>query len=762
MKKVLKTLATGALLASLATVAACGQKTETPQPSTPTSAPTTVVSTTTVAPSTTTSTPAPSTTTSTTTTTPAPAFKYVKGNGAGKNVNVGVNYISSGYHYGVTFQETTPEKNLDGQDMTKDSLLPYWQAIQSELNLTVTDTADYDQTSIGNEWQKYIDDGAFNYAGRNIDLIMADGTKSVTAGNKGMLMSISDLVDQGKLPNFANWVSTHQSVWNSMKAADGKVYYTPYFDGFDNVEKMFLMDRAKVEALLDAENPAFDTSAVVTTHYAPQVPSMDSEKIDTLVAGKKKTITVSFGANQNIIAKQNALATKNGATLTKTLRQYLEEVYGDYIGEGKPFAKLSDIFLSEGAVYNADELVALMRCAKANPVYLTGTDKIEVMIPRTGEANRQRQIFEFSQIWGIRGTSSEKDRLYFDKDGDLQDGRTNIATYDGLDNLNNLYKEGLFPEDYYKGYGLAGYKSEWRKNLMKTGQVFMLYDYNGTSNAYNNDANSDYKAQMEAILPPVAKWDAGVSRQQNYFHFTEDTRQLKAGGWAIPATANTEALDAICAIIDYAFMPEGADLQDFGPNTTTYRAAVTQYDENGYRIAGAGTFELNGVNEVKFSDNVLNNAGFKSGWNNWCRKYIGTTQGVGHVRSDALDYQATISAQARGGLDKLSKAMLAGTFVVAKSTGSKFFQAVPTTYAITAQDDANITASAEAQKMMEFWKESNPKATTESLPSGYTLWVCEGRAGSQVVAKIGSYEEFVASFDAVNAVYRTAYRAALA
>ena len=733
MKKVLKTLAAGALIASLATVAACGEKTSTPQP-TPKPSETTVV----------------------------PTFKYVKGNGNGKNVNVGVNYISGGYHYGVTFQETTPEKNLDGQDMTKGTKLPYWQAIESELNLTVTDTADYDQTSIGNEWQKYIDDGAFNYAGANIDLIMADGTKSVTAANKGMLMSVSDLVDQGKLPNFANWVSTHQSVWNSMKASDGKVYYTPYFDGFDNIEKMFLMDRAKVEALLDAENPTYDTAAAITTHYAPQVASMDAEKIDTLVNGKKKTITVSFAANNNIIARQNALATKNGATLTQELKAYLNDVYGDYIGEGKPFAKLSDIFLSEGAVYNADELVALMRCAKANPVYLTGTDTIEVMIPRTGEANRQRQIFEFSQIWGIRGTSSEKDRLYFDKDGDLQDGRTNIATYNGLDNLNALYKEGLFPEDYYKGYGLAGYKGDWRKNLMKSGQVFMLYDYNATSTAFNNDADSNYKAQMEAVLPPVANWDDGVSRQQNYFHFTEDTRQLKAGGWAIPATANADALDAICAIIDYAFMPEGADLQDFGPNTTTYRAAVTQYDENGYRVAGAGTFELNGIQEVKFSNNVLENAGFKGGWNNWCRKYIGTTQGVGHVRSDALDYQATISAQARGGLDKLSKAMVAGTLVVAKSTGSKFFQAVPTTYAITAQDDANITASAEAQAMMEFWKESNPKATTSWNPSGYTYWVCEGRAGENVVAKIGSYESFIGSFDAINAVYRYAYRAALA
>ena len=50
---------------------------------------------------------------------------------------------------------------------------------------------------------------------------------------------------------------------------------------------------------------------------------------------------------------------KNGETLTRTFVQYIKDNY-DY-------ASPSELFLGEKAAYDIDELVALMRCIKANP-----------------------------------------------------------------------------------------------------------------------------------------------------------------------------------------------------------------------------------------------------------------------------------------------------------------------------------------------------------------------------------------------------------
>ena len=67
--------------------------------------------------------------------------------------------------------------------------------------------------------------------------------------------------------------------------------------------------------------------------------------------------------DQNIVELQNALSVKNGETLTRTFIQYIKDNY-DY-------ASPSELFLGEKAAYDIDELVALMRCIKANPGYLT-------------------------------------------------------------------------------------------------------------------------------------------------------------------------------------------------------------------------------------------------------------------------------------------------------------------------------------------------------------------------------------------------------
>ena len=73
---------------------------------------------------------------------------------------------------------------------------------------------------------------------------------------------------------------------------------------------------------------------------------------------------------ENIIEIQNALEVKNGETLTKALI--------DYIGRNYDYEKPSDLFLSDTAAYDIDELTALFRCIRANGLYLTDGARADV------------------------------------------------------------------------------------------------------------------------------------------------------------------------------------------------------------------------------------------------------------------------------------------------------------------------------------------------------------------------------------------------
>ena len=695
---------------------------------------------------------------------------YKKGNANGSTVNLSVHYVSSGYHFAPSYQGDSAVTGIGGETLTRGTVLPAWQEMANNLNMEIKDSTRTSEKDAKNEWQYYLDKGSFG----DIDLIMVDGTNSITAANTGKLVSINDLLSQHKLPNFQNWLEQNGGIegkiWNSMRSDDGKVYYLPYFDGMDNLEKMWMMNQEYIEKLLDGELPSnLDTKPAQTSNFKPQVPFMNNEAISISVNGVKENdlITVNFTEEENVIAQQNALTVKNGQTYVQTLRNYIDSVYRDYIGPNNIYKRRSEIFTSESACYNADELIALMRCVVNNSQFLANTDFIYAFAPRNGEGNRLKQMMEFTNIWGAKGVSSESGRLYFDKNGSLLDARTQEYSLDNLDKMHELYKEGFFPGNFYTGYGNV-VKTEWRSNLMKTGQLFAAYDFNATTTAFNKDARGDeYKTNLIAMLPPVAAWDAGDnSGEHKYFHYSEDNRALKKGGWAIPAESDN--IDGAAMLMDYLFSPEGNDIQDFGPNNTSYRAAVTKYDEQGFRIAdptGVGTINYvanDGSQQsyVRWSDNVIKakigKDSLQSGWNNFCQKYIGSTSGVGHVRSDGVDLQTTVSASGKAGLEKLNTAVHNGTVRMATSSGENFFLSVPYSFALSTSDQTRIQNSYITTIVGNFWRDDSSANGNVT----YCYWITDGSESDQIKAVIGSRASFVSTFTEVDKIYLRSYRAA--
>lgn len=736
MKKLLRVFATGALIASVATVASCGKKTKT---TTTNSQQGTQIET-----------------------KVEDNFKYSKKKGNGSNVDISVHYVNSSYHFGISYQGTEQATGLGGETLIKGQLLPMWATLGRELNYNIREAADLNAKDTKTEWQNHLKEG-FKSGDNFIDLIMTDGDAkgSVTAQNSDRLLSIDALLDQGKLPNFQHWLETQGggrkgALWRGMAAADGKVYYIPYFDGLNNIEKMFLMNHEWIEKLLDTtDNDAnLSETAAKTSNFTAHVSAMTNEKIKV---GKNEEITVNIPANKNIITQQNALQVKNGKNYVQTLRNYIDEVY---MPTGK-YTKRSEVFTSGKACYNSDDMIALMRCIVNNAKFLTGSEEtIYAFAPRSGEGSRLRQLSEFTQIWGQRGVSAEKGKFYFDKDGNLQDARLSDSIYEHFDSLHELYKEGFFPGDFYTGYNNNA-KTEWRSNLMKENKLFSVYDYNATTTGNNRDSlNSETGVNLGAVLPPVVKWDAPKSLgQNNYFHFTEDNRACKGTGFAIPKTSDN--VDGACNIADYIYSPEGNDLQDYGPNTTSYRKAVTSYDENGHRLAGEGTFMCNGQITVKWADNVINATigedSFKKNWNNFCRKYIGSTQGIGHVRSDGVDFQSTTSAFAAKELTKMNQAIQDGVIVLCTTSSDiPFATSVPSGFALTAADNTAIGASNACTLLDTFWKEDS-NANGKVV---YCYWICKGKDCEQVTSVITNLSTFKSNFQEVKDTYLKAYRGA--
>ena len=635
------------------------------------------------------------------------------------NLDVLINYYSSSKSFGVTYQgDDTYTNKFDGLNYAKGALLPTWKAFGQKLNMTIRDAADYSKTSNNDQHKAIYTSPASQTkfktdAGEMVDLYMNSQENMTAAGTAGDLVNLMDYLHA--MPNFKKFLEANPSVLSQLKNDRGELFIAPYFDGKDTIEKMFLMDTAMVKKLLDTDNAAYDTAdTIAETAYTPFIGTYNNTKIPVVgLNGKADEITVSN--TKDVITLQNELTTKNGQTLTTTLKDYLKATYGSYVGAGKLYANYSDIFVSANACYNVDELVALMRCVKTNTQFLTGQNevKVQVLFPRemNSKADRTDSIIQFAQAWGVQGLTAEKDYLYYDKDGNLHDARTTLETYtNGLDNLAKLYSEGLIRENYYDGSTTV----KCAATYIKGGYGFMEYDYNATSAVYNRvDDNGigekDGKTNgFMPVLAPVTKWANDDHTKYEYTRHSDDGRALKTGGWVIPK--NTDNLAGALEMIDYIFSKEGADLQDFGP------------DE--YRD---GTMTLSdGTECVKIKPAVLkeiSTESLKLGWNNWYRRYVGSTEGIGHVRNNGLDYQVT-NAAGQTGLSNVTQAIGAGVMSVTLTYGADGFnKCVPTTWNIPADTLKSIDADANQKGLNAFWK------VKQSGNAGRHGWVTNSGAG---------------------------------
>ena len=386
--------------------------------------------------------------------------------------------MATGYNSaktGISFDAETAGEGItlaDGKTYNTGALKPTWVALEEILGVKFEDK--YQGNGSAKEFEFWKD--------RLAEVDMVSGTAATLSeyGEVGSLVNLADYMD--KLPNFKAYLDANPIVRLSItgNTKTGAIYFSPYFDGVNDIERMPLMRVDWAVKLLDGEGE-FTAEAckdIAAPVYTPYMPTSGKVEIETptLDGTATETVTKDYDAYGNIIAKMNEKGVMSGVEAVNMLREYIDKTYNGYYGTTR-----SNLFCGQNAAWDVDELVALMRCVVANPFTLNGTDTIQGMFSRE-EANNGRRVdlYRFAgTLFGVRGMEARQDYLYVGTDGQLHDARQEKATYEALAKMHEMTEEGLISTAYVNAEDLNSSK------YLEMDLGFVSYDYNQTQTVMN-------------------------------------------------------------------------------------------------------------------------------------------------------------------------------------------------------------------------------------------------------------------------------------
>ncbi|MBQ6974268.1 MAG: hypothetical protein IJQ17_05525 [Oscillospiraceae bacterium] len=591
--------------------------------------------------------------------TAAPASELTYAEGTTLRMAVGYNSTKTGLRFdpevageGVTL--------ADGVTYHAGDFKPTWVEVMNVLGINIEDN--YQGNSASNEFDFWKEQMA------NIDVLSGTASKLTEYGEQGVIVDIAQYLDS--MPNFKAYLEANPIVRLSItgNTSTGAIYFSPYFDGVNDIERMPLMRADMVAKLLDGEGE-FTASASNNTAapvYQPYMPTSGKVPVEvvSLDGTSVESITKDYDAAGNIIAKMNEAGSIDGVTAVNMLRTYIDEAYAGYYGTTR-----SNLFVGQNAAWDADELVALLRCVVANPQTLNGTDSIQGIFSREDDNNQRRvDMFRFAgHLFGVRGMESRQDYLYFGTDGKLRDARQDTEAYEALERMNNMAQEGLLSVNFMN---TAEGKT---KQYLENDSGFMHYDYNQTQTLYNDPSQGvfDEGEKYIAVMVPVARWNDGTNGG-NYMRFTESWRSVKTDGWGLSVAGigdDTDKLNAALSLIDFAYSPEGMILMSYGPD------AFIKTNADGSYV----TFNFNGQQMPEIADATRAELWEKASGNytNYARQYLGST--LSFAKSQAFEFQCTTDV-GREGAGNISNAIALGTIKHPELavTSNPWYMSVPT------------------------------------------------------------------------------------
>jgi len=566
---------------------------------------------------------------------------------------------------GLRFDPEVAKEGLtlaDGKTYNSGDFKPTWVAVQELLGFTIEDK--YQGNSSTKEfeyWKEQLD---------QVDMLSGTAAQLSENGEAGLLVNIGEYLDQ--MPNFKAYLDENPIVKLSItgNVENGAIYFSPYFDGVDDIEKMPLMRVDWIQKLLDGEGEfaADACKELAAPVYTPYMPTSGKIEIETpnLEGTAVEIVTKDYDAYGNIIAKMNEAGQLDGVAAVNMLREYIDKTYGGYYGTAR-----SNLFMGQNAAWDADELVALLRCVVANPQTLNGTDKVEGLFSREeNNTSRRADMFRFAgNLFGVRGLESRQDYLYIGTDNMLHDARQEAATYEALGRMNALVQEGLISTAFVNREEVK------TQNYLEQDLGFMHYDYNQTQTLYNETVlDKDAGEKYMAVMVPVAHWEDGTEGGV-YMRFTESWRSVKTDGWGISKAGvgdDVNKLNAALSLIDYAYSPEGTIMMSYGPE-------AFRKDE---------TFIFNGKEMPVIADATFAELWEKASGNytNYARQYLGST--LSFMKSQAFEFQCTCEV-GKEGAGKISTAIGLGTIKhpLLAVAENPWYTSVPTVLPTTKEDN---------------------------------------------------------------------------
>ena len=602
----------------------------------------------------------------------------------------------------------------DGVTYHSGDLKPTWVEVQNVLGITFEDK--YQGNSAAKEFEYWKD--------RLSEVDMVSGTAVLLSeyGETGALVNIAEYLD--KMPNFKAYLEENPIVRLSItgNTTTGAIYFSPYFDGVNDIERMPLMRADWVQKLLDGEG-AFEAPACNNTAepaYEPYMPLEGTVDVDVVTPDGTavETITKNYDAAGNIVAKMNEAGSMTGVEAVNMLRSYIDQAYDGYYGTSR-----SDLFIGQNAAWDADELVALLRCVVANPQTLNGTDSVQGLFSREDNNNQRRvDMFRFAGIlFGVRGLESRQDYLYVGEDGMLYDARQMPETYEALENMNAMVQEGLISKAF------VDMSEESTKTYLQNDLGFMHYDYNQTQTVYNATVLNDDEKYM-AVMIPVAHWYDGTDEDGVYMRFTESWRSVKTDGWGISKAGvgdDANKLNAALALIDYAYSDKGMILMSYGPD-----AFIKTNDDGSYV-----TFHFNGKEMPVIADATYDELWEKASGNytNYARQYLGST--LSFAKSQAFEYQCTHQV-GKEGAGHISNAIALGTIKHPQLavTENPWYTSVPTVLPTTTVENDMVNSYSELKTKFSSSKDGQ-NILVDLIASGYNDDMYDAEDAAAVVSE---------------------------
>ena len=557
----------------------------------------------------------------------------------------------------------------DGNTYHTGDLKPTWVKVQEVLNVKFENQYQGNGASAEFDfWKDRLDE---------IDMLSGTAAKLSEYGEAGSFVNLADYLD--KMPNFKAYLDQNPIVRLSItgNTETGAIYFSPYFDGVNDIERMPLMRVDWVQKLLDGEGAfaAEKSNKLAAAVYTPYMPTAGSVSVD--VVNKEgtavETIAKNYDAAGNIVEKMNAAGELDGVAAVNMLRDYIDAAYNGYYGTER-----SNLFIGQNAAWDADEMVALLRCVVANPQTLNGTDSVQGLFSREDNNNQRRvDMFRFAgTLFGVRGLESRQDFLWIDADGFLRDARQELDAYQAMERMNMMAQEGLLSKSFLDA------SKESTATMLENDMGFMHYDYNQTQTVYNETKLQDGEKYM-AVMVPVAKWFDGTNADGVFMRFTESWRSVKTDGWGIPKHVESDAakLNAAIALIDYAYSPEGMILMSYGPD------AFIKKNADGTFV----TFNFNGQEMPVIADATYAELWEKASGNytNYARQFLGST--LSFAKSQAFEYQCTHEV-GKEGAGKISNAIALGTIKHPELavTENPWYTSVPTVLPNTKNENETL------------------------------------------------------------------------